>query len=362
MEFANVKAFAESSADLCEAIKTYATNCTNERKGVVAFADHSKEEMNALINKAFVNEVAKQSGVEFAENANKTDIQRYCNNPMVKYFANQIQDVMVDAVFPIVLGASSLRYIADVKYADLGDTIKYDIKSNALFTVSKAGYRQRETNKQRTFRTTITTSGVNHELTVGTTLFEIITGQSYVAEEIMKIARSMELAMYTEAVDAFTTTTTGLGTPLVVTGYSEAALITLCERVGAYNAGQKPIIIGTPQALKAVLPTNANYRYFLDDEYVKLGHITTFNGIDVVPMEQVADLANGSAYGLKLPNDKIWVVSPAADKIMKLGVFGGTMSHTDAPYDKANKAINTTMEKAWSVDCVTSSICGVITL
>lgn len=367
MEFSNVRAFAELAPDLCEAIKTYATNCINEKKGAVAFADHSKEEMNKLINKAFAAELGKQAGVEFSDNMSKTDVQRQCNNPMVKYFANQIQDVLIDAVFPIVLGASSLKYIADVKYADLGDTIKFDIKSNALFTVSKAGFRQRETNKQRTFRTTVTMYGENHELTVGTTLFEVITNQSYVAEEIMKIARSMELAMYTECVEAFENTMNGLTNSLKVGGYSEAALVELCQKVQAYNGGAKPIIIGTPLAVKDITPdawgntTIPNIMGLLDDSYVRMGYIPTFNGYQVIPVEQTADLTSDD-YGLKLDDNKLYVISPAADKVMKLGVFGGTMSHTDAPYDKANLAINTTTTKAWGVECVTNAVAGVVEL
>ena len=89
-----------------------------------------------------------------------------------------------------------------MKFADLGDSIKFDIKSNSLFTVSKAGNRQRTTNQQKTFRTTVTMTGDNHEITVGT-LFEMLTGQSYLAEEIMKVARSIETTMLFEAYDAF---------------------------------------------------------------------------------------------------------------------------------------------------------------
>ena len=196
-----------------------------------------------------------------------------------------------------------------MKFADLGDTIKFDIKSNSLFTVSKAGNRQRTTNQQKTFRTTVTMAGVNHEITVGTTLFEILTGQAYLAEEVMKVARSIETAMLFDAYDAFTTEMNGLTGNLAVTNYSEESLITLLETVTAYNQGRKAVVIGTPLALKAVLPTNTNYRYLLDDEYVKLGHLQTFNGYDVLPMEQVANPYNSTAYSLKLDSITLLALS-----------------------------------------------------
>lgn len=278
MEFMNVKAFSETSKDLYEAMKEYSRNFNNERKGVKAFADHSKEEMGKLINKAFAMEVAKQSGMALPTDMSKDSVRRYSANPMVKYFANQIRDIMIDMILPDVLMTGAVKYFADIKYADLGDTIKFDIKSNSLFTVSKAGWRQRTTNLQKTFRTTVTMEGENHEITVGANLFEIMTGQAYIAEEVMKAGLSIERSMLFDAYDAFTQSANALTGNLKVTNYSEKGLIKLCQTVTAYNNGRKAVILGTPVALKDVLPSNANYRYLLDDEYVKLGHLQTFNG------------------------------------------------------------------------------------
>ena len=360
MEFMNVKAFSAMSKDLYDAMKEYSRNFNNERKGVKAFAEHSKDEMGTLINKAFAMEVAKQSGMALpSDMGNKTEVKRYAENPMGKYFANQIRDVMIDMILPDVLMTGSVRYFADFKYADLGDTIKFDIKSNSLFTVSKAGWRQRTTNQQKTFRTTVTMEGENHEVTIGATLFEILTGQAFVAEEVMKVGLSIERSMLFDAYDAFTTSANALTGNLQVANYSEKSLIKLCQTSTAYNQGRKAVILGTPVALKSVLPSNNNDRYLLDDEYVRLGHLQTFNGFDVIPMEQVADDTKGD-YSLKLADDKIYVVSPASDKIVKIGVFGGTVSHTDGNYDNANKMIETTVEKAWNVATVTNSVAGVV--
>ena len=360
MEFANVKSFAEVSKDLYDAMKAFSLNYNNERKGLSAFSDHSREEMAKCINKAFALEIAKQSGVELPNLENKTEVRRFAMNPMVRYFANQIQDVMIDMVLPETLMTGSLRYFADIRNADLGDSIKFDIKSNSLFTVSKAGNRQRTTNQQKTFRTTVTMTGVNHEVTIGTTLFEMLTGQSFLAEEVMKVARSIETSMLFEAYDAFTAEANALTGNLAVANYSEASLISLCETITAYNQGRKAVILGTPVALKDVLPTNGNYRYLLEDDYVRLGHLATFNGYDVLPMEQVANPYSATPYALKLDDTKIYVVSPASDKIVKIGVFGGTFSHQDNAYDNANKTIENTTEKSWEVAVVTNSVAGVV--
>lgn len=360
MEFANVKSFAVQSADLCEAIKTYAKEMMNERKGIKAFADRSKEDMAKLINKAFAQEVEKQSGFELAKDADKTAIKRYSANPQVKYFANEIRDVMIDAIMPIVLSESSLRYIMDIKYADLGDTIKFDLEEDSLFTVSKAGWRKRHYPIQKTFRTSVTMTGVNHEIAVSTTLYDVLTGQSYIAEEVVKAARSMEYAMLSDGYDAFVAAVSTIPTELTATGFSEKTAIKLAEKVTAYNGGRPAVFMGTLTALKSILPANANYRYLLDSEYVKMGHLMTFNGIDIIPMENVADPFGTTDYAMKFDDTKIYVVSPASDKLIKMGVFGGTITHSDAPYDNANKSMDTVTEKAWECMTATGSVMAVI--
>lgn len=82
---------------------------------------------------------------------------------------------------------------------------------------------------------------------------------------------------------------------------------------------------------------------------------------DVLPMEQKAVL-NSTDYSLKLDDTRIYIVSPASDKIVKIGLFGGTYSHTDNVYDNANKMVLSTVEKAWETSVITNSISGVIKL
>ena len=89
---------------------------------------------------------------------------------------------------------------------------------------------------------------------------------------------SIERAMLNDAYDAFTGAANAVTGNLKVTNYSEVGLLKLCQTITAYNNGRKAVILGTPVALKSVLPSNSNYRYLLDSEYVKLGHLQTFNG------------------------------------------------------------------------------------
>ena len=278
VEYTRVKKFAENSPKLYEAMKIYGEHCLAER-GVVGkkFSETPKDVMDQAINKEFVDELYRRTGMTPDGNFDGS-LKRFATNPNVLSMADDIRDYMIDMLLPETLLTGSLRYFADFRFADLGDSMTFDIENNALYNVSKAGYRKRSTNMQKLFDTTVTMVPVNRQLTVGTDLFEIMSNRVFIAKEVMKAVRSIETAMMFDAYQAFATATGNLSGNLAVANYAEDSLISLCQTVTAYNQGRKAVIIGTPVALKAVLPTNSNYRYLLDDEYVRLGHLQTFNG------------------------------------------------------------------------------------
>lgn len=360
-ETAAVKKFAENSLELYTAMNVYCENFLAER-GVKGkkFAETSVSDMNKAINKMFAEEVAK--GTKMTVEDFNGSYKRYANNTNVKEFADAIRSYLLDMILPEVLTTGSLRYIADFRFADLGDSLSFELENNALFTVTKAGYRLKHADLQKLYKTTVTLVPENHQLTVGTDLYEILTDREFIAEQVMKAAKSIELALLTDAFSAFETTMGNLTGNLAVTNYSEKALIKLCETVAAYNYGMKPVIMGTPVALKSILPTNNNYRYLLEDDYVKLGHLMTFNGFDVIPIEQIPDAYNyANPYALKLDDTKIYVVSPAAQKLVQIGFGGETMSNTDSMYENANLLNMSTLRKAWDVQVITNAVAGVVT-
>ena len=82
---------------------------------------------------------------------------------------------------------------------------------------------------------------------------------------------------------------------------------------------------------------------------------------DVIPMKQVANPYDSTdEYALKLDDTKIYVVSPASDKIVKVGIFGGTMSHQNDPYDNANLSVINTINETYEVQIATASVAGVV--
>lgn len=354
-----IKVFSSESPELYISFKDYFdhTRAIRGVKGKV-FSETSLETKDAVITKLFAKEVAEKSRVSVEDYSGS--YARYGNNPMVKSFADAIVDNMINMILPEVL-IGSMGLISEIRFGGWFDSFKFTLGNNGLFNVAKAGYRQKTAPAQRLEKTTVTLTPINHEVTVTTNLPNILAGRDSIAEYVMKVVRSIEAAMLYETYDAFTEAVEAATVPsgLKVTNYTERELIRVCETVTAWNGGNKAVIAGTPIALKGILPSSISSRILLDDDYVKVGHLERFNGYDIFPMSQVADYQSRN-YGMKLKDDKVYIVSPSSDKIIKVAV-GETLSHTDDTFANENLAVEGTITKAWEVACITNSLAGVIT-
>lgn len=359
-KFDSVLKFCETAQEFTVAFQDYFNHVQSVERGVkgLTFSDKSLSDKETVLNKLFAEEISKRTGMEVPTDIDA--LRRFSMNSNVLYFADEIVDYTIDMILPESL-ISSIGMIADIRYGGYLDSFKFDLENNALFTVNKAGRRQRDIPAQVLEGTTVTLAPETREVTVMVTLPEILAGRKSIAKYIMKAMRSIESQMLYDAYDSMATAMDALTTPLKVANYTENALISLCQTVTAYNQGRKAVILGTSVALKSILPSAQNTRILLQDEYVTMGYLRQFNGIDVIEMPQVADF-NSTAYGLKLKNDRIYVVSPASDKLVKVAVGGDTLSHTSGSFEKANLAMFGTISKAWDVQIATNSIAGEVVL
>lgn len=354
-ELASVKLFSENSKELYVAFKDY-FNHTQSIKGIQGkqfSTETSLDDKEKVINKLFAEELNKRVPMLGA------DMAHYAKNPMVKAYADEIVDTMIDMILPEIL-LQSVGLIADIRFVDWGDSANFELENNSLFTVAKAGYRQKNAIFQKQENTNATLVPVAHEVSVITNLFNVLANRDSIAKYIMKATKTIEAQMLTEAYSAFVSAVTAGSVPsaLKITNYTDESAILLAETVTAWNQNRKAVFVGTPVALKSLLPTNSNYRYNLDDTFVKLGYIPQFNNYDVVPMANVAD-PTSTTYGMKLDDAKIFVVSPSSDKVVKI-VVGGTLSNTSGTYENANLAQTGSIMKAWEVSAITNSIAGYI--
>lgn len=330
---------------------------TKREDGSTISFSEKEEKMNAALKKEIMRVAGVTSFETFA-------LEQWVTNPMVNWATYAVVSSMIDMIIPESI-IETVGLYTDVRTIGWGDSAAFDIAPRDLFVVSKSGKGQRQAEIKKQFKGQVTVIPEMREISVGVNLYNMLAGNGMtLAEFTAKAVRSMETAMTLDAYTAFAaamdalpnTATTGLR----VAGYTQQALVSMLQRVTAWNGGAKALIVGTQLALVNVLPDDANYRYTLNDEYVKLGYIKTAFGYDVMALPQVVDIA--TPWGTAIANDRIWVISPSSQKLLKLVLEGNTISHTNQPYDHASLTQNTTLMKSWGVAVATNAVAGVITL
>ena len=365
---ASVVAFAAGDTQLYDAFVDYWNQYRSEnssKKFPFSTVDAngkpiSFSEKEELLNASLLREVSKVSGVDFSSDA----IERVATHPMVSWAAGNIVSQMVDAVLPDTI-IDSIGAYTEVRQIGLGQSALFDIDSRDLFPVSKAGrLGMREAEMHKGFMGQVTMVPEMREVTVGVSLFRVLTGQESLAKFTAKALRSIEQAMAKDAYDVFAAATLALSTTaatgLRVIGYTQQDMNKLAAKVSSFSGGATPIVLGTKVALSQIFPDDGNYRYEIDSEFVKLGYLRTISGISVFEMPQVADWT--TPFQTSLSDAYIYIIAPGTDKIVKIVLGGAMMSNVANAYDTATLMQNATMWKSWKAAVVTSSVAGHMTL
>lgn len=321
----------------------------------ISFSE-KEEKMNAALKREIIRVAGVQSFSDFP-------VEQWATNPMISWATWAVVSTMIDMILPDSI-IDTIGLYTDVRVIGWGDSAAFDVESRDLFVVSKSGRSQRSSEVHKQFKGQVTLLPEMHEITVQVSLYKVLCGLESLAAFVMKIVRSMETQVALEAYTAFetamaalpSTTTTGLQ----VSGYSQDSLVRLCEQVTAWNQGNKAIVVGTQRALVNVLPDDANYRYELESDFVKIGFIRTAFGYDVLALPQVAKIT--TPWSLALSNSYLYILSPSAPKLLKMVLEGTTLSNTDTTFQNANLMQNSTLWKSWGIGVATSATAGVIAL
>lgn len=321
----------------------------------ISFSEKEEE-----MNKALKEEIMRFAGIS---NMSEFPVETWANHPTLKWAAFAIVSALIDMVIPDALIKSTGLY-ADVRSIGFGDSAVFEVKPRDLFLVSKHGKAQRYAQQQKQFNGQVTLIPEMREISVEVSLYKVLSGKESLADFTAKAVRSLEVDM---ARDVYTTFNTAMGAldnagddALRIAGYSQTNLITLGQKVTAWNGGQKALIVGTQLALQNILPADANYRYTLESDYVRIGYIQNAFGFDVMMLPQVADYR--TPFKTLLDDTKIYIVSPSANKLVKLVMEGSTLANVDNTYQNANLTQSATLWKSWGSAVATNSVAGVITL
>lgn len=231
----------------------------------------------------------------------------------------------------------------------------------ALLCEHTRGTGERTTFRQKKFAADIVVSPVEHIVTVYTDMYRVLAGKESASEFIRLVVLAVEQDMYGEAVTALITGLTNVitGTPYAVSGaFDMKSLLKICERVQVYNSGVKPVICGSAVALMNVLPDSTlGFRGNYDANGGVIELFKNVYGYDVLKLDQAASKDGG----LVLPDNKIFIVSPAQDKLVK-GVVSNVLTNSNQFYDNADLTSNYTYRKNYAFEYASAAKAGIYTV
>ena len=327
----------------------------------VAFQDYyfNRDKMDSekhdKLQNAFFAEIIAKSGVS----RDGLTTEAWVSHPSVQWAAFAVVDATVNAILPQVL-TPAFGLFTDFRFVSLGDVVKFKIMPNQFFTVSKGGTGERTIHRQKDFAQDIIVAPVEHIVTVYTDMYRVLAGKEDIADFVARVVLAIEQAMYGDALNALITGLTHLpsGTYNYTGAFDMKTLVKMAETVQVYNAGVRPVIAGSATALMNVLPDSTlGYRGNYDANGGSIELIKNVYGYDVIKMDNAA--AQGG--GLVLPDDKIFVVSPAQDKLVK-GVVSNALTNSNQFYDNADLTSDYTTRKMWEFTYASASKAGVYTV
>jgi len=354
----NFAAGHQSTLDLIKMFTDYWNHSTKKEGHYdVNFSLAEKEEK---LNAALKKEIIWRANVPYAVDQ---PVETWFFNRNIASEAFAVVGMLIDVILPESI-IETIGIYSDIRVIGWGDSASFDVEPRDLFTVSKAGHAQKTSEVKKQFRGQVTVVPEMREITVGVSLYRVLSGKESLAAFVAKAVRSMETQLTVDVYNLFATTMSNLDstatTGLQVSGYTEDSLIRLCEQVGAWNMGAKPIVMGTSIALLNVLPDDANYRYTLDDKYTVLGYIPTIAGYDVMRLPQVAKI--GTPFDRVLDDTKLWIVSPGSQKLIKVVLEGSALSNTTQNFENSDLTQTSTLWKSYGYAVCTNSVAGLIAL
>ena len=361
MKFSNdLIAFAHGDTKFYEQFCDYhfhKSDVENGRKLGAYDNNVSLSEKEKVVNDAFFAEVERLSGVRRTAEV----VDSWAVNPMVRWATFAVINAVVNAVLPSYANATLAPFV-DFKMVGVGDIIKVKVMPKTLYTVSLGGRGERTTFRQKKYAGDATVTMQEHIITTYVDMYRVLARKEDLSDAVRAIVLSVEIEMQKNAYSALSTGLGALSYPsqFVVSGaFNPKSLITLCQRVEAYNNGVKPIIIGTTAALSNVTPDSSlGYRgtYGADGGVVNV--MRDFYGYG---LQEIPQLPTNASYGLALSDATLYVVSPVGNKLV-VGGMSTAMTNSNEFYDNADITQNFTYRKLYGFEFIGASFAGVYTI
>ena len=351
----------EKALDTYKGMRDYYFHYMSAVEGKQGYGDYdntvSLDEKEEKMHKALLAEVERISGCPRGE----MPFEAWSMSPQVKWATFAVVSAMIDAVLPDT-NIKSLGIYTDMHTVGFGETLEFEVQPNSLFTVSASSNSQRKGFNKKQFAINETLQAVNHQITVQTVLYKVLSGKENLARFVRKAVISVETAMNVEAYQTLANLVNNASFPtdLQLTGYNADDAITLAQTVEAYNNGAKVTFLGTKKAIYQMLPdASKGYRMITDATNPQINIVRGIFDWDIVELPQVA---TGIRFGLALDDDRVYVMSTGAEKVIKGVLEGVTLTNSNDFYDTADLTSSATMNKRWGFAATSNTVMGVIKL
>lgn len=362
--FSNREKAKEVKEILKDFMNEYYTKFEN-KQGLVYKQDVSFSDKDKMLSGLVRDAICEKGRFTIDATDTPNEIFSKLQEPTARFAYFSVVNEFIDMIIPEII-QQNMGVYSDVRSGNWGDNFVFDTEPNHLFAVSKAGRDKARAEVQSNNVSKVSITPFNHIITVGTSLFKTLVGTESMAKFVSRAILSIEVAISQEAFTVFNTAMGALPTTpdarkLNVAGYSEKELMRLCQTVQIYNGNAKPVILGTMLAVQDLIPTAGVGRYDVETSNIqKIGYIPTFKGYDVMVLAQVADFKN--KYKLFLPDDKLYILSPASQKILKICFEGTTVTRDISATNTADLTETTTLNKSWGMGIATNAIAAQMTL
>ena len=306
----------EKALDTYKGMRDYYFHYMSAVEGKQGYGDFdasvSLDEKEEKMHNALLAEVERVGGCP----RGNMPFEAWSMSPQVKWATFAVVGAMIDAVLPDTI-IKSIGIYTDIHTVGFGETLEFEVQPNSIFTVSESAEANRKGFNKKQFAINETLRAVNHQITVQTQLYKVLSGKENLARFVRKAVISVETKMNLEAYNTLAGLVANASFPaaLKVTGYSADDAITLAQTVEAYNNGSKVSFIGTKKAIYQMLPdASKGYRMITDASNPQINIVRGVFDWDIIELPQVA---TGINYGLALADDKVYVMSTGAEKVIK---------------------------------------------
>lgn len=308
------------------------------------------------IEKAFHEEIARVQGTTHDAHLPLTT---RIMNPMYQYAVFAVVSAAIDVVVPQIV-MDGISYYSDVHNIAWGDTAQFDVQMpRDYFVVSKAGRAVGQSFVRKQYTGEVLVNPEYRQISVGVDLYRVLAGQESLSNFVFKAAKSLAADIQRNTYNTFNTALTALTSPLKVTGWSVTGFTTLAQKLQAWN--DAPVVaLGTKTALANITPSDANYRYDIQSPFARFGYMNDFKGVEILELKQSA--AWETEFDLTIDDDKIYMVCPAAGKLVKTVLEGNTISRVSEHAQNADLRSVATMGMSYGSAIATGALAGIITL